>query len=146
MKASNSTAEQTRGVGELAVDGLLTGLGAGMVMALYLTGAGLAGGESAAAMLGRFDPGGSGNVVAGGLAHLAISAVYGAVFGAARKVTHRLPAWLAGLGYGALLLGLANGILAAPVGTALRAIAPWHFLAAHLVYGLTLGLGLGRRR
>ena len=145
MNVSNPTAERPRSLSELAVDGLLTGLAAGVVMAVYLVAAGLAGGEDAAASLGRFDPGGNGNAVAGALAHLATAAVYGALFGAARKLTGRLPAWLAGLGYGALLLGLANGILAMSAGLALRAIAPGHFLIAHLIYGLTLGLMMGRQ-
>lgn len=146
MNSTTQTAERARSLSELAVDGLLYGVGAGLVMALYLAAAGLASGESAAATLSRFDPAGNNNAAAGILAHLATAAVYGALFGAARKITYRLPAWLAGLGYGALLLGLANGILATQAGAALRAIAPWHFLAAHLIYGLTLGLGLGRRR
>lgn len=145
MNSHNQGIAQPRSIGELAVDGLLIGVGAGVVMAAYLVLAGLAGGEAAADTLGRFDPTGGGVPLAGALAHLAAAAVYGALFGAARKITGRLPAWLAGLGYGALLLGLANGILAVPAGQALRAIAPWHFLAAHLVYGLTLGLGLARR-
>lgn len=146
MNNSSARIERPRTLGDWAVDGLLTGVGAGVVMALYLILAGLLIGEGAALSLGRFDPAGQGNAVGGGLAHLATAAVYGALFGAARILTGRLPAWLAGLAYGALLLGLANGILAVQASLALRAIAPWHFLAAHLLYGLTLGLGLGRRR
>jgi hypothetical protein len=136
--------------GDAAVDGLLAGAGAGVLMAVYLAGAGLAAGEPVGVMLGRFDPGGTGAAVTGALAHLATAAVYGVLFGlawhAVRRWRRGLPGWLAGLAYGVALLALANGVFLPLTNPALAEIPPVHLWAAHLAYGLVLGMLVGRRR
>ena len=70
-----------RTAGDAAVDGLLAGGAAGIAMGVYLAVSVLLLGEGPARMLARFDPAGSAAPVAGVLMHLAVSAVYGLVFG-----------------------------------------------------------------
>jgi hypothetical protein len=141
---TNSWSETQRTWGDAAVDGLLAGAGAGVLMAAYLLGAGLLGGQDWRAILAQFDPGSQPQPLTGTLAHLAVAAIYGAAFGAAlrlvRLVWPRLPAWLAGLVYGLALWLLAQLVMGAqPGGGWLAGIAPLHFALAHLVYGLALG-------
>src|SRR3990172_2995110 len=68
-------------LGDAAVDGLLAGGGAGVLMAAYLIVAGLVMGETVGVVLGRFDPGQGGAPLVGALAHLATAGVYGVIFG-----------------------------------------------------------------
>lgn len=148
------TKEQIRETttGDAAVDGLLAGGLAGVLMAVYLTVAGLTWGDGINVTLGRFDPGGTANPVAGVLSHLAVSGVYGALFGIGWRLVVRLwrrllaHAWLGGLAFGLALWGLAAVFLLPGAASALRAISPLHFTIAHIVYGLALGFGLSMRR
>ena len=136
-------------LGEAAVDGLLAGGAAGVAMTLYLLIAEWVGGVEPATVLGRFDPSGSGSPVAGALAHLAVAAVYGALFGVVARGLARLwtrvPIWLGGVAYGLILWGLALAAVLPALATSLRAILPLHFAIAHSLYGLALGLWLARR-
>lgn len=143
------TKTQPQTIGEAAVEGLLAGGVAGLVMAVYLLAAVGLSGEGPTTLLARFDGSGNGLPLAGALNHLAVSAVYGALFGGLR---HLIPfrrndsrlSVLCGLAYGLGLLGLALGVLL-PAASPLRAIAPVHFGLAHVVYGLVLGWLTGRR-
>lgn len=149
MTQTKEQPSRTHTLGDDAVDGLLRGTSAGVLMAAYVIVVGWLGGESVASTLGRFDPGHSGGALAGSLAHLATAAVYGALFGAAWHVLQpgraRLPGWLAGLAYSVLLLALANGVLLPWMASALRGVPAVHFFVAHLLYGVTLGWQIGRR-
>jgi hypothetical protein len=139
--------------GDAAVDGLLAGGMAGVLMAVYLTVAGLTWGDGIGATLGRFDPGGTANPVVGVIAHLAVSGVYGALFGVGWRLASRARlwprllayAWPGGLAYGLALWGLAAAVFLPGAASALRAIPPLHFTVAHIVYGLALGFGLSMR-
>jgi hypothetical protein len=51
-----------------------------------------------------------------------------------------LPGAAAGLLYGLLLYGLAQGLVLPWSRSALAAIPPLHFAVAHIIYGLALGL------
>jgi hypothetical protein len=140
-------------LGDAAVDGLLAGGGAGILMAVYLWIAGLTLGISAGAMFSRFDPGGTASPVSGLLIHLAVSGVYGAIYGLGRRLTAgwpalaRLPGWLAGGLYGAILLALAWTVILPGTASPVREIPLVHLAAAHGVYGLVLGrLGAAQRR
>jgi hypothetical protein len=130
--------------GDTAVDGLLAGVGGGVVMALYLGLAGLWLGEGFVVMLGRFDPGLAGSPFVGGLAHLSMSAIYGILFALSwRLLLHRwlgrVPLWLTGLVFG-LILFLAATAVGLPLSDSpLREIPTLHFAAAHLIYGAALG-------
>lgn len=142
------TKTQPQTFGEAAVEGLLAGSLAGVVMALYLLAISGLNGEGPATLLARFDGTGGGLPLAGALNHLAVSAVYGALFGSLRHlIPFRRNDWrlgvLCGLAFGLALWALALGVLL-PTASPLRAIAPVHFAVAHGVYGLVLGFRVQR--
>lgn len=149
MSTSDSVRVRPAGAGDAAVAGLLHGLAAGLVMALFLAAAGLSRGQSLADTMAAFtisDQPAVSNALAGLLGHLAVAGVYGLVWGLAwRTIGRRLavPAWLGGLVYGLLLWGIAQVVMRS-VGSSLAQIAPWALLAGHGVYGLLLGV-LSRR-
>jgi hypothetical protein len=126
--------------GDVAVDGLLWGLGAGVAMGLYLIVLSLANGEPAGAAFRSLGLPGAAAFLTSVLGHLAVAGVYGAIWALAyRWVLSRfpLPAWLWGLLYGAVLFGVA-WLVAIPAGLGGAQLA--HMLAAHLLYGAVLGL------
>ncbi|MBI3243239.1 MAG: hypothetical protein HYZ49_13195 [Chloroflexi bacterium] len=139
-------------MGDAAVDGLLAGGMAGVLMAVYLAVAGLTWGDGIGVTLGHFDPGATASPVVGVISHLAVSGVYGALFGVGWRLVARLwqrlsaYAWLGGLAFGLALWGLAGVVLLPGAASALRAVPPLHFVIAHIVYGLTLGIGLSMRQ
>jgi len=135
-------ARQMESWGDTAVSGLLAGIVAGVVMAAFLAGLGFAGGDSVADVLSHFGGREGASPLGGLLTHLAVSGVYGIVWGYLLRIVRTLlaaPAWLLGLAYGLLLFLLAQGIfLVGP--TLLIGIPPLQFLIGHGVYGLVLGL------
>jgi len=133
-------------MGDAAVDGLLAGLGAGIVLAIYLVVAGAIGGDSPAVVLSRFDPNATASPLTGALMHLAVASVYGMVFGIGYRFVRRsrLPGWLIGLAYGLALVALAEGVILPGANSPLRAIPVWSFGLAHLFYGATLGYMIER--
>ncbi|MBI3359591.1 MAG: hypothetical protein HY023_00595 [Chloroflexi bacterium] len=138
-------------MGDAAVDGLIAGIGAGVLMAAVLIVAGLLVGDGPGVVLGRFDPGAAASPVTGGLMHLAVSGVYGALFGLGRRLMSgwpplsRLPGWLIGLAYGLLLWAVAQALLPPGTESPLRELPALHFALAHAAFGLTLGLALPRK-
>jgi hypothetical protein len=137
--------------GDTAVDGLLAGLVGGLVMGLFLGLVGWLAGRSPLELLGLFDPAQAGSWLTGLLAHLAVSAIYGALFGLLLGVVGRLRpsllrwGWLLGLGYGLLLLMLARGIVLPAVASPILQITAVHLLIAHVVYGVVVGLAVSRK-
>lgn len=132
--------------GDAAVDGLLAGLGAGVVMAVYLLIAGSLAGEALGTVMGRFAPTGEATALTGVLSHLAVSAIYGAVFGVLTlPLRKRVPAWLAGLVYASVLFLIAQYALLPGTGSSLLEVSPVHFGLAHLLYGGVLGWQIGRK-
>ena len=132
--------------GDAAVDGLLAGVGAGLAMVTFIAALGVLGGQDVAALLSSFDPNAQ-SPVTGALIHLAVSGVYGVIFGIARRASPlgRAPAWFAALAYAFALLALAETVLLRGVNeSALLAIPFWLFAAAHVVYGLTLAWLIGK--
>ena len=139
-----------RTFGDAAVDGLLAGAGAGLVMALYLVVAGVAYGDDIPSTLSRFDPASGQSPVIGALAHLAVASIYGALFGLSTKfLGQRLGSararGLAGTLYGLGLYVFAAGVLLPAWGSFLQQVPAIHFAIAHLLYGVTLGLLAGRK-
>lgn len=134
--------------GDTAVDGLMAGLVAGLTMALFLALAGLLSHTQPLVTLGYFDPARAGNWLTGVLAYLAVSAIYGVVFSLLLRLVGWIrPSllehiWLWGLGYGAILYGLAAGVVLTAVANPLTQITAWELGAAHLLYGLVLALWL----
>ena len=66
---------------DTAVDGLLGGLEAGVVMAIVLVVLGLSAGDVPPSLLGRFDPSQRAQPFVGALVHLSVAGVYGSLFG-----------------------------------------------------------------
>jgi hypothetical protein len=144
--------------GEVAVDSLVSGILAGVGMALYLVVVGVILGDEPGLVLRRFDPASGSSPLSGALAHLAVSGVYGMVYGLAWRPLARsrlrtgalgrwLP-WLAGLAYGFVLLLVAETVTHRLSGTSspLLDIPFLHLALAHLIYGLVLSFLVGRQR
>ncbi len=140
--------------GDAAVSGLLSGLIAGSMMALFLAATGLASGENPLEILGRFGPGAGSTPLVGLALHLAVSGIYGILFAVgccltAQRWGFRSSTWVAcavGTAYGVLLWLLAQTILLPEAGSALRAFPAWQFALAHLIYGVVLGVLAYRSR
>ena len=113
MADTNQVDSRTGTFGDAAVDGLLVGGAAGILMAIYLVAAGLVRGDAPIAaivvILGRFDPGPARAALTGALVHLAVAGVYGLVYGLGRHLWNhsqrlgRAPGWLTGTAYGLLI-------------------------------------------
>ena len=137
---------KNQSMSDSAVDGLLAGLAAGVVMAVFLMVGGWLAGTPPAEVMGLFSPTGDGSAFLGGLAHLSVSAIYGLIFGAALYViADRLPAWLAGVVFGFFLYLIGQYFIVPTTESTLQAFSNFSFLTAHLVYGLVLGWITGRR-
>jgi hypothetical protein len=139
----------SRNAGDVAVDGLLRGVAAGLVLAAILVGAGLLAGLSPQLVLSRFDPTGGESALTGMLAHLATAAIYGLLFAlltapmAARLGSRMI---LAGVVYGLALWLVSRGLMASDLGAPLRVLPPAGWLLAHIFYGGALGWLLAMRR
>jgi len=146
-----NTSMKSKTIGDAAIDGLLAGIVAGLVMILFLLVTRILNGGSLAEVIGRFDPSGSNNLVTGALAHLAVSAIYGAIFGLLFIVLIRLRptlrrfGWLAGLIYGLLLYAIALGAFSAGIDSGLADYSAPVLLISHALYGLVAGFLVGRK-
>ena len=140
-KRNNFTYLQKPTVGDLAVDGLLAGAAAGLVMLCYLLVAALWQGTAITALLAHFVPGPDGSPLAGAAAHLAVSGIYGALFTLAAQLLvgrSRLPSLLLGITYGLLLLALARIAVLPGADLGLADFPALHLTLAHLLYGVSL--------
>jgi hypothetical protein len=130
--------------GDVAVTGLLNGLLAGAAVTAYLIVALGISGESPADVLNRFGPAdGATSPLIGAVSHLAMSAIYGALFSLiwrwmARRSHRRGLALLGGLIYAGFIFAIAELILLPAVGSPLLDI-PLHFGIGHAIYGVILG-------
>lgn len=150
MAESKLINSKSKTIGDSAVDGLFAGVMAGLVMTIYLVAAGLLDGEGPAVILSRFTPRGDGSPLLGAAAHLAVSAIYGAIFALLVSQLGRLrPAllrfsWLFGVVYGLGLWLAAELIILPAVDSPLQQIPAAHFAIAHIIFGLILGIALAR--
>ena len=149
MTTSNSTsAIRHRSTGDTAVDGLLAGLAGGAAMALFLVVIGWLTGTPPQITLAYFATAQTGSWLTGLLAHLAVSAVYGVVFGLLMGMGGRKrPSlwrwlWLWGVGYVLVLWVLGLGVVLTAVASPLNQIPAWQFALSHLLYGLVAGYRL----
>lgn len=139
-------------IGDAAVDGLLNGGVAGVVMAIYLMVSGVLAGIGVATILSAFDLGQGTSPVRGALIHLAVAAIYGMVFSLVyrlivrRRTIGRGGNVIIGLAYGLLLWLITQVAFTAGVNTALNSFPAVHLAVAHAVYGGTLGGLTGRGR
>jgi hypothetical protein len=132
---------------EAAVDGLFAGLPAGLAMAVFLAATALARSETLSTLFSRFNPTQADSPMTGLLLHLAVSSVYGILFGlvwymasSSRRLAP-LPWQTVPLGalYGAGLFFIAWYVLLPASASPLRQLPFWQFGAAHLVYGTIVG-------
>lgn len=142
--------QRKRSLGDVAVDGLLAGMAAGLMMGVVVILLGFLEGVGPLETLGRFDPANGGSAAVGGLLHLAVSGIYGAIFAigyqflAGRWARAKRYGWAIGMGFG-LAVWLAAQFLFLPgLSSALADIPPWSFALAHLAYGAGLGYLVGR--
>ena len=135
----------------LAVDGLIYGLVGGVAMFLGLAAFALTSGDSPGALLERFGTQGATAPLQGLLSHLAVSAIYGVLFGALiwpvlqRLSSSRWTGWLGGLVYGVVLLLLAQITILPGTHSPLSQLPFWEWASGHAIYGLVLG-GLFARK
>lgn len=141
--------ETNSSFGNSAVSGLFAGIVGGLAMLAAMVIQALLLGGTAGKMLSRFSLGASGSPLGGALTHVAVSAVYGVIFG---LLLHGLrsawqghiPGWLAGLVFAMVLLLLAFGVVLPNTAPGLAELPPSFLVIGHLAYGL--GLGLAYRR
>lgn len=151
MEKSDLILENRNSLSNWAVDGLFYGLIAGVAMFLGLAALVLFSGISPGALLERFSADGPTSPLQGLLSHLAVSAIYGVLFGALiwpmlrRFSSIRMMGWLGGLGYALLLLVLAQIAILPGVNSPLAQLPFWGWALGHLIYGLVLG-GLFNRK
>ena len=142
---------KSKTIGDAAIDGLFAGIVAGLAMTLLLLVIGALSGDSLVTVLERFDPVGSYNLVAGLLTHLAVSTIYGAIFGLLFLALVRLwpvsmrHGWLTGLAYGLILYAIAQVGISAGADTGLADYSAAVLLLAHVVYGVVIGFLVGRK-
>ena len=151
LEPTTQTPATQRKTSDITIDGLLSGLAAGIVMAVLLVAAGLLAGDAPASVLARFDPAAQASALTGLLAHLAVSGIYGLIFGVAYRLVlfsarlRSVPAWAWGGLYGLALLGAALFLLPLS-GSAVLQTPMLALLVAHLGFGLSLGALVGRNR
>jgi hypothetical protein len=139
----------SRSAGDIAVDGLLRGVAAGLAMMALLVISGLLAQLGPRLVLSRFDPTGGNSALSGALAHLATAGIYGLLFALlTAPVAARLGARLvlAGVVYGLALWLVSLGLMGSEVGAPLRALPPAGWLLAHVIFGGILGWLLAVRR
>ena len=151
MTDTNRAGSRANTFGDAAVDGLLAGGAAGIMMAAYLVAAGLVRSEALPSIFGSFDPGPARSPLTGALVHLAVAGVYGLLYGLGRYLWNqsrrlgRLPGWLTGTAYGLLIWTVAQTVLLPGTRSPLQQLMPLVFLLGHVVYGLGVGTLFARR-
>ncbi len=134
-------------LGDAAVDGLLNGILGGFVMAVIIVGVETLAGVFPLAVLSYFAISNDASPFAGLFTHVAISGIYGAIFGIiaiplSRRFAkpHNTVLWLvAGALFGLLVFAVAEGIILPRTVSPLRELPLWVFALAHLAYGIVLG-------
>lgn len=153
MTKTNHIVNREISSSDAAIDGLLSGVLAGLAMAAYLALAMLAAGLSPLATLALFAPEPQSGPLVGLLAHLAVSGIYGVLFGMGyaallRRPDYNPPAWLhAAIGgvYGLLLFLAAWTLILPATGSQLQQIPLMQLAVGHLLYGVLLGWLVYRR-
>jgi hypothetical protein len=138
-------------ISSLAVDGLLFGLMGGFAMIIFLAVEVLVSGETPLTVLARFGMGELSTPIRGLLSHLAVSAIYGALFGAlvwpllTRFASPSISGWLGGLMYAGFLYLLSQFAILPMSNSPLSQLPSWQWALAHGIFGLVLG-GLFARK
>lgn len=148
MRETRSIIRPDGATGDVAVEGLFSGMIAGLAMVTYLALAALTFGEGPLTMLIRFRGSDASTPLVGLLLHLGVSGVYGIIFALICKFTARSwgyqpSSWLAasiGAGYGLALWLLAQWVILPGLNSPLMEIPRIHFFLGHQIFGISLGL------
>ena len=145
MDKTSLDSKNVNSAGNLAVDGLIYGLVSGGAMSLSLAALALLTSETPGAILEYFSSSGLTSPVQGLLSHLAVSAIYGMLFGVLiwpfllRFSSAKMIGFLGGLVYAILLLLLAQIVILPVTDSPLAQLPFWQWAMGHGVYGLVLG-------
>ena len=147
MTDTNHFANREISAGDAAIDGLVSGVLAGLVMAAILVLTGMISGVKPLDTLALFAPDAGSGPLVGLLAHLAVSGIYGALFGMGyaallRRRDYNPPAWLhvvIGGAYGLLLFLAAWLVLLPATGSQMQQIPSLSLVIGHIVFGALLG-------
>lgn len=145
---------QNIGLGDAAVEGLMFGILAGILMGTFVLAVELVAGKTPGTVLGYFDVGSQASPVIGSFTHIAVSGIYGVGFGVLYLIVSRILGartsswiWLVlGALYGALIFGIAEGIVLPRTNSLLHELPVWVFATAHLLYGIALAWLTGRNQ
>ena len=143
MENAKVYSQKKHSAGDAAVSGLFNGMLGGGAMAVVIVLFSLLAGQGTA-YLGHFSSETLVPPLQGLLMHLAVSSIYGLLYGLIRNWAwlswlNRLPSWLVGLGYALALWGFAVTLLL-PAAKSQMLNLPWVvFFAGHVAYGLALG-------
>lgn len=148
MIPGNSLRKATIRTEDAVINGLFSGVAAGLVMILFLALSGLVTGHNFEILIGLFDPSGNNNPISGIAAHMAVSGVYGLLFGLLWKILklapRRLMVWLGGMIFSLLIFAAAELLILPGSNSPLIQMPELLFGLAHLVYGFVLGFGFSR--
>ena len=146
MEKTNAYVPQHTSTGDSAVSGLFGGLQGGVAMAVVIVIFSLVAGKGLD-YLGYFSSGTPVQPILGLLGHLAVSSIYGMLYGLLRHWIGldrlvRVPGWLAGLIYALGLWVLAILVILPAAQSAFLTLSWVVFFTGHVAYGLVLGLRL----
>jgi hypothetical protein len=152
MESDRLTHKPTQAI-DATVDGLFAGLLAGGVMMAGLVLMGAIQGASLADTLSRFAVNAPKTPLNGLLLHLAVSSVYGMLYGvtwsfAQQWLRYRMAGWISiieGLVFSLLLAFVAQAWIIPNTAAGLEAIPAIQFFSAHLIYGACLGWYFSRK-
>lgn len=145
MDKTDIITNNKEGINDLAVDGLIYGLLSGVAMYLFLAAVSFISRVGPGDLLEHFGVGGLTSPLQGLLGHLAVSAIYGLLFGVLiwpglRRISTRpIVGWIVGLVYAGFLFVLAQLAILPMTDSPLGEIPAWQFALGHAVYGLVLG-------
>ena len=143
MEKIESRVKEKISTGDAAVNGLFNGLLGGLAMAAVIVIFSLLGGKGLG-YLTYFSSGAPVLPLLGFVMHLAVSSIYGMLYGLGRRWARLdrltwLPTWLAGLVYAMGLWVFAVALLL-PATKSLIQSMPWVvFFTGHIAFGLVLG-------
>lgn len=153
MSQQSISKERSGTWGDAAVDGLFGGMAAGLVMAVYLLIIVALVGNSPAEFFAGLAPGDGASPISGGLLHVAVSGVYGAIFGL--LISRLTIVWsgpgavvggASGILYGLGLFVAAQLVVLPTTNSSFANLAIGHLAVAHVLYGLMLGLMTRQRQ
>lgn len=144
---------RTTSIGDAAVEGLIYGIVAGLGMALFLIAFEWLAGVMPLEVLGYFGANPDASPWVGLFTHVAVSGIYGVIFGmlalvAARMFGDRLNpgVWLLfGVVYGLLIFAVAKGVILPRTSSPLNELPVWALALAHALYGFVLAWLVGRK-